>query len=275
MLISADELHQRLADPELVIFDCRFKLSDPDWGQEMYSRSHIPGAYYFDLERDLSSPPHDHGGRHPLPDLEVFANKLGQAGVTRTSTVVVYDSGEGMATRAWWLTRYVGVEDVLVLDGGFQAWLDGGYACSIQAPQRVDHDYDAHVESAWTADVDDVRRIVSGDTQAVLIDARDYARYAGEIEPIDKAAGHIPGAVNYPWQKGLAEDGKWKPDFQQTQRFKEVLSEKLPIVVYCGSGVTACADIFALKLAGAEDVRLYTGSWSDWISYKDNPIKKS
>lgn len=275
MLIEVDELHQRLVESELVIFDCRFRLSDPNWGQEMYRKSHIPGAYYFDLERDLSQPAHEHGGRHPLPDLEVFANKLGQAGVTPTSTVVVYDSGEGMATRAWWLAKYVGIEDVLVLDGGYQAWLDAGYACSQQVPKKIDLDYDANVQSGWVVTMEDVRRIVEGETEAVLIDARAHARYAGEVEPIDAAAGHIPGAVNYPWQNGVTDDGTWKPDFQQQKRFREVLSEKLPIVVYCGSGVTACADIFALKLAGAKDVRLYTGSWSDWISHRENRISTS
>ncbi|EPZ44681.1 sulfurtransferase [Alicyclobacillus acidoterrestris] len=272
MLITADDLHQRLVEPELVIFDCRFRLSDPEWGQQMYAKSHIPGAYYFDLERDLSSALHEHGGRHPLPDPEVFANKLGQAGVTPTSTVVVYDSGEGMATRAWWLVRYVGVEEVYVLDGGYQAWLNAGFACSTQVPPKVDHDYDARVHPGWTVDVDDVRRIVTGDWDAVLVDARAHDRYTGEFEPIDSKAGHIPGAVNYPWQNGLTEDGRWKPEHIQLRRFSEVMSKGRPIVVYCGSGVTACADIFALKLAGAKDVRLYTGSWSDWISYPDNPI---
>ncbi|MFB5190301.1 sulfurtransferase [Alicyclobacillus fastidiosus] len=275
MLITADELHQRLADAELVILDCRFRLSDPEWGQHVYAKSHIPGAYYLDLERDLSSSVHEHGGRHPLPDPEVFANKLGQVGVTSTSTVVVYDSGEGMATRAWWLTRYVGIEDVLVLDGGYQAWLDGGFACSTQIPPRVDHDYDADVHLGWTVDVDDVRRIVSGEWDAILIDARAHDRYSGEVEPIDAKAGHIPGAVNYPWQNGLMENGRWKPDYIQHRRFGDVVSKKQPIVVYCGSGVTACADIFALKLAGAEDVRLYAGSWSDWITYRDNPVEKA
>lgn len=275
MLISVDELHQRLAETDLVIFDCRFKLSDDQWGQEMYQKSHIPGAYYFDLDRDLSSPKHEHGGRHPLPDVEVFANKLGHAGVTPLSTVVVYDSGEGMATRAWWLMKYVGVEDVLVLDGGFQAWVDGGYACSTQIPHKYDRDYDATEQHLWTVDVDDIRRIVRNESEGVLIDARAHARYAGEIEPVDKVAGHIPGAINYPWQNGLNEQGRWKSVQQQKERFREVLSENHPVVVYCGSGVTACADIFALKLAGAKDVRLYTGSWSDWISYEGNPVDRA
>lgn len=275
MLISADELHQRLAETELVIFDCRFKLSDPEWGQTMYQKSHIPGAYYFDLDRDLSSPPREHGGRHPLPDLEVFANKLGHAGVTSTSTVVVYDSGEGMATRAWWLVRYIGITDVLVLDGGYQTWLDADYACSTQVPHVFDRDYDPDIQHTWTVDANDVLRIVRGDTQAILIDARAHDRYSGEVEPIDKVAGHIPGAVNYPWQNGLTERGIWKSGQSQAKRFQEVLSENLSVVVYCGSGVTACADIFALKLAGAKEVRLYTGSWSDWVSYPNNPVERS
>lgn len=275
MLISADELHQRLIESDLIIFDCRFRLSDPEWGQGVYRKSHIPGAYYLDLDRDLASPVHEHGGRHPLPDLEVFANKVGQAGVTGASSIVVYDSGEGMATRAWWLLRYIGIEDVFVLDGGYPAWQDGGYACATQVPPKIDRDYDAEVQYGWTVDVDDVRRIVSGEMEAVLIDARSHERYTGEVEPIDKAAGHIPGAINYPWANGLQETGKWKPEYIQQKRFREILSAKQPIVVYCGSGVTACADIFALKLAGARDVRLYTGSWSDWISYAENRIAKS
>jgi thiosulfate/3-mercaptopyruvate sulfurtransferase len=189
--------------------------------------------------------------------------------------VVVYDSGEGMATRAWWLARYVGLDDVLVLDGGYQAWLDAGYPCSTQAPPLVDRDYDPDIQHGWVVDAQEVRRIVAGQADAILIDARAHDRYSGEVEPIDAVAGHIPGAVNYPWQNGLNEKGMWKAERMQKARFSEVLAEKLPIVVYCGSGVTACADIFALKLAGAKTVRLYAGSWSDWISYRENPVAKS
>lgn len=275
MLITADELHQRLMDPELVIFDCRFKLSDPDWGQNAYQKSHIPGAYFLDLDRDLSAPARDHGGRHPLPDPEVFANKLGQAGVTDRSVIVVYDSGEAMATRAWWLIRYIGIDEVYVLDGGYDAWSEAGYACSQQVPQKIDRDFDANVQPGMTVTMEDVRRVVDGEVEAILVDARANARYTGEVEPIDKVAGHIPGAVNYPWQNGLTEKGTWKPDYVQQKRFREMISEKRPIYVYCGSGVTACATIFALKLAGARDARLYPGSWSDWISYGENPVATS
>lgn len=263
-------------EPELVIFDCRFKLNDPDWGQTVYQKSHIPGAYYLDLERDLSAPAREHGGRHPLPDPEVFANKLGQAGVTDQSVVVVYDSGGGMAARAWWLARYIGIEEVYILDGGYQAWVEAGYACSCKVPEKVDRNLDASPQPGMTTvGMEDVRRIVDGEFPAVLVDARANDRYTGEVEPIDKVAGHIPGAVNYPWQNGLTDRGTWKPEYQQQKRFREIISEKLPIVVYCGSGVTACATIFALKMAGAKDVRLYPGSWSDWVSYPSNPVAKS
>jgi thiosulfate/3-mercaptopyruvate sulfurtransferase len=276
MLVSPEALHERMTEADdsangsLVIFDCRFHLGDPDWGRNQYIQSHIPRAHYLDLERDLSSQPGEHGGRHPLPDLHQLARRLGEAGVTRRSTVVVYDSGEGMATRAWWLIRYMGVEDVRVLDGDLRAWRDKGNATSAEVPDSVQSEFELEVQQGWTIAVDDVRRVVNGELDAVLIDARARDRYLGEVEPIDAVAGHIPGAVNAPWLEGVSEDGRWKAPADQRSRFADIAQTGKPIVVYCGSGVTACADIFALTLAGIDDVRLYPGSWSDWISYPDH-----
>ena len=273
-MITVKELHELLKqNADIVVFDCRFKLADKPWGEQQYLSGHIEHAQYLDLEKDLSSLRMEHGGRHPFPDTQEFVRKLGKAGVDKASTVVVYDSGEGMATRAWWLIRYFGHKDVRVLDGGLKAWIQEGYPLTTDKYAPAEKTFVPNIHTDWIVDYETVRYIALGNApQKRLIDARAAKRYLGEVEPMDKTPGHIPTAANAPWQEGINESGFWRAPDLQRKRFENLVSEKGDTIVYCGSGVTACADLFAMELAGIKGAKLYPGSWSDWISYPDSPV---
>ena len=264
----------RLYEPDLAIADCRFQPQDPDAGRKAYEESYIPGAIYLDLEKDLSSPAAEHGSRHPLPDPDAFAAKLGKLGITRKTRVVAYDDqGGAMASRLWWLLRYLGHEQVYVMDQGFTAWREAGYpVTSARPPIRVPAVYEADVQRHLLADVDEVRQ-ASRTGRALLIDSREPKRFTGAEEPIDHKAGHIPGASNWFWKDNLTADGRWKTAGELAERFASLPRDK-ELIVYCGSGVTACTNVLALNEAGFERVKLYAGSWSDWISYPENPVEK-
>lgn len=268
-LISMERLHEHLHDEHVVVIDCRFELTDESAGRRQYEESHIPGAVYFDLEKDLSGPKEAHGGRHPLPDVDEFAEKLGKAGVDETTNVVAYDDQNGsMAARLWWMLRYLGHDRVSVLDVPFSTWEKEDYPTSNEWPRPKRRTFVPHIRADMAADMKDVRRAVDrGDV--VLIDARAPERYRGEQEPMDPKAGHIPGAKNRFWKDNVAATGKWKSADELKERFRDLKDRD--VIVYCGSGVTATANALALKAAG-KDVKVYTGSWSDWSSYPDNPV---
>jgi thiosulfate/3-mercaptopyruvate sulfurtransferase len=261
--ISSSELHSRIADSQLAILDCRFSLMDINLGQQQYAAAHLPGAYYFDLNRVLSSPVGQHGGRHPLPDPQTLAAKFAAAGIELGKTqVVVYDEGLAFAARCWWLLRYLGHDAVRVLDGGFQGWRSAGYEVTDAVPPPKSGNFVPQVRSSWVVDRAAVQ---SRPEQSVLVDSREAERYRGEREPIDPIAGHIPGAMNYPWQDNLDAQGYLLPTAALQQRWAELQGAEA--IVYCGSGVTACANLLALEMAGISGAKLYAGSWSDWCSY--------
>lgn len=271
-IVSMKWVLARLYEQDLTIVDCRFQLNDPEAGRRAYAESYIPGAVYLDLEKDLSSPVEEHGGRHPLPDITTLAAKLGKLGIQCDTRVVAYDDqGGAMASRLWWLLTYMGHEHVYVMEQGFTAWREGGFPVTSATPAiRVPARYEPTLHPELLVDVDAVRE-ASRFGNATLIDSREPHRYQGLEEPIDKVAGHIPGAVNAFWKDSLAPDGRWLTPDQQSERFAALPKDK-PLIVYCGSGVTACPNVIALREAGFTDVRLYAGSWSDWISYEGNPI---
>ncbi len=271
-IVSMKWLLARLYEEELAIVDCRFLLSDADAGRRSYSEGYIPGAVYMDLERDQSAPVGEHGGRHPLPDVAELAAKLGRAGIDRNTRVVAYDDqGGAMASRLWWLLRYMGHDAVYVMDQGYSAWKAAGYPVTDAQPAiRVPKRYEPTVQEAMLADVDAVRA-ASSESSSVLVDSRETRRYLGLEEPIDKVAGHIPGAGNWFWKDNLDEQGRWRSAKQLEERFA-ALPKDAAIIVYCGSGVTACPNVLALEAAGYRNVKLYAGSWSDWISYSENPV---
>ncbi|MBV7508011.1 sulfurtransferase [Bacillus sp. sid0103] len=266
-------LWKSLNESHVRIVDCRFSLAEPEKGKQEYLQSHLPGAVFFDLERDLSSPKQSHGGRHPMPVLEEFIAKLEKAGIDENKLVVAYDQGEGAyAARFWWLLQYLGHENVYVLDGGFKGWVEAKYPVSTEIPVFEKTEFHFRIQSEILASIDEVKKVVEKrPISKILIDSREEKRYLGIEEPIDKKAGHIPGALNKPWMEGLNEN-RYKPVAKQKQRFVSLDPAK-EMIVYCGSGVTAAPNFLALREAGFEKVKLYVGSFSDWISYEDNKIE--
>ncbi|NJK52796.1 MAG: sulfurtransferase [Leptolyngbyaceae cyanobacterium SU_3_3] len=259
-VVSVDWLHEHLS--EVTIVDCRFDLMQPDLGRQQYALGHLPGAYYLDLNRDLSSPVGKHGGRHPLPEVMALAAKFSEMGITDSTQVVVYDNSRfAFAARLWWLLRFLGHDRVSVLDGGFAAWQMAGHRVTTVLPDRRPAAFVPRPQLDWIVDIAEVKA-KQNRSDVLLIDSREPERYRGEREPIDPIAGHIPGAVNYPWQAVtnaagfLIQDDRWSDARSSTE-----------ILVYCGSGVTACVNLLALEIAGIKTGRLYAGSWSDWCSY--------
>lgn len=266
-LITATELKNQLRNK--IIFDCRFRLDNEHYGLEQYRLGHVPGAYYLHLNRDLSSPVQSHGGRHPLPDLEQFAQILRNAGVNQHSSIVLYDDSRfAFAARAWWLMKHIGLTDIQLLDGGFKAWVEMGGALDRREPARKAGNVKVKLAGDDTVTYEQLK---TSPDDFTLIDSREKKRYLGEEEPIDPVAGHIPGALNYFWQETTDDQGFLKDKEFHKQRW-ESLASKNNLVVYCGSGVTACVNLLSLEIAGVE-AKLYPGSWSDWCSYMD-PIKK-
>jgi thiosulfate/3-mercaptopyruvate sulfurtransferase len=274
-LIDANALAAHLGDPEWVIVDCRFNLLDPSAGRAAYERAHLPGARYADLDRDLARSPLPTEGRHPLPDPTDLAAKLGGWGIGNDATVVAYDEGSGaIAARLWWLMRWLGHRNSLVLDGGFAAWEAAGQPLETVRP----HWQPAHFVPRQVRQQDVVTSSAIAAAQnagALVVDARAAARYRGEQEPIDPVAGHLPGALNRPFSNNVTAEGRFRPAADLERELRELLGERDPqqLVAMCGSGVTACHLLLAMAVAGLEGGRLYAGSWSEWIRDPARPIR--
>jgi thiosulfate/3-mercaptopyruvate sulfurtransferase len=255
-----------------VLVDTRLAQTGPT-GRERYGTGHLPGATYFDIDDDLAAPPGP-CGRHPLPDRDSFVAAVRRAGVSRGSTVVVYDVGPGTAAaRLWWLLRDHGHDDVLVLDGGLAAWTVSGRPVSTEAVVPVPGDWSGEPGHLPVVGADDVEALAR---YGVLIDVRAAERFRGEHEPIDPVAGHVPGAVNAPLTGNTDASGRFLPDVELRQRFAAVgVHGGAPVAAYCGSGVTATQTLLALRLAGFGDAALYPGSWSGWITDPSRPVATS
>ncbi|WP_010677360.1 sulfurtransferase [Bacillus timonensis] len=274
-VVNKDWLVEQLQTKEVIIVDCRFALGNPTQGERLYQEGHIPGAFYFDLEKQLSALVAKHGGRHPLPDLEQFKHEIEKVGINHSKVVVAYDGGEGQyASRFWWLLTYIGHDKAYVLNEGFKGWVEAGYPITKEIPKVVDSvSFKVNIRKEMLASYEEVKEIVDLKKKSpILLDSRDESRYLGEVEPIDRIAGHIPGAINKNWVEGL-EQGTFKNKEEQKKRFAD-LNEEDEIIVYCGSGVTATPNYIALKMAGFKNVKLYAGSYSDWVSYEENPVAK-
>jgi thiosulfate/3-mercaptopyruvate sulfurtransferase len=266
-------LLENLHHENVRVIDCRFSLADPLKGKKDYLQGHIPGAVYFDLEQDLSGTIGEHGGRHPLPNIDDLIRKVENAGIDNDKTVIAYDQGEGaFAARFWWLLQYMGHNKVYVLDGGFKNWLEANSPVTVGIPVFKKAEFRLILRSELLATFEEVKEAVETQNQ-VLVDSREEKRYLGLEEPIDKKAGHIPGAINKPWMEGV-KSGHYLPVPEQLQRFSDLDSNQ-SIIVYCGSGVTAVPNFLALTEAGFQKVKLYVGSFSDWISYEENKIESS
>lgn len=268
ILISPQELAAELGSADLVIVDCRFDLLQPGAGLEAWQAGHIKGAFYADLDNDLAAPVTADSGRHPLPDPETFAGLLGAWGILPSTRVVAYDdAGGAIAARLWWLLGWAGHTHAMLLDGGFSAWQAEGLPVDQSVPALQQGIYPISPGSLPIMTTDEVQ--IAGEAgQLTLIDARDSRRFAGEVEPIDTRAGHVPGAVNRPFQANLDAAGRFLPVPQLRDEFAALLNSagQKNVACMCGSGVTACHHLFAMQLAGLKpQASLYVGSWSEWI----------
>lgn len=273
-LVAVDTLAAQLRDSRWLIVDCRFDLAQPAAGEAAYRAGHIPGAVYAHLDRDLSSPIAPATGRHPLPDPERFAQTLSGWGVGADTQVIAYDADNGMyASRLWWLLRWVGHRAVAVLDGGLKAWTAAGHPISTEIPARQRTQFQARPDRELWLDADQVQaRVQQADWR--LLDARAPERFLGNVEPLDKVAGHVPGARNHPFSTNLTSEGRFGAPEELRRRYEQSQAgvRDDQTIVMCGSGVTACHLLLAMEVAGKPGARLYAGSWSEWIRDAKRPV---
>lgn len=277
-LIQAETLAKQLDNDHLIIFDCRFALDNPHYGKEAYQQGHIPRAIFLDLEKDLSTPViKGVTSRHPLPDPVQLAKKLAQLGLNNDSQVVIYDDGNTpFASKMWWTLVWLGKRDnVFLLDGGFKAWQQADYSINTETPQHPPGDFTGHADNKLVINASELQQKLT-DPELTLLDARTLPRFRGEVEPLDPVAGHIPGASCADFTANLDSQGYFLPISELQARFQQLINNK-PLTkafAYCGSGVSACHNLFALCLAGYPLLPLYAGSWSEWITDPNRPISK-
>ena len=272
-IVNSSWLKDNLNNEKLVIVDTRFNLMDKEYGKRSYESSHIKSAVRIDIETQLSSEVKEHGGRHPLPSIEELKETFENIGISNDSIVVAYDEGDlSGPSRLWWILKYLGHEKVYVLDGGINEFIKIGGEVSNDVPAIVKGSFNVNINECMKVDMEYVRNSIDREN-IVIIDSRENVRYIGEFEPVDKKCGHIPSALNFFWMDILDKnEGKMtlksKTDlerhFEELNKFEEV-------IVYCGSGITACPNSLALTEVGIKH-KVYTGSFSDWISYDDNKI---
>jgi len=275
-LIDTATAAAHIDDPQWAIVDCRFALDDPAFGERAYLAAHIPGAVYADLNRDLAGALTGRNGRHPLPNPAEFSATLSRLGIGRGVQVVAYGQQSDMfSARLWWMLRWVGHDDVAVLDGGFDRWMRDGRPVRSGREHRPAREFIAAVRPEMIVGPEEVARI-AGRSDWLLLDARAPERYRGEIEPIDKAPGHIPGAVNFHYKATLDDSGMFV-DATALRAGLGRTAEGTPagrIICYCGSGVSACHNLLALEHIGVTGAKLYPGSWSEWSSDPSRPVEK-
>ena len=266
-LISADDLAVLVDHGEAKVADTRWYLAEPERGLAAYRQGHIPGAVYVHLEEVLSAP---HGpGRHPLPRRDDFASAMGALGFGDDDLVVAYDDrGGAIAARMWWMLRHIGHPQVMVLDGGLPAWIAAGHPVTADEPEVTQATMTVGESLTRTIDREDLAESLG---EVTVVDARSMARYRGDEEPIDPVAGHIPTAVNVPYEENVDTEGLFLPRRMLSARYRSVGARGPDTVVYCGSGVTACHDALAMVVAGLDEPILYPGSWSDWVA-NDMPV---
>ncbi len=281
MLITTQELLHGINRPDIIIFDCRFALPgtafDPTEGKRKYDQGHIPGAFYIDLEHDLSGRQTSHSGRHPLPGAKQFLDRMQKYGVEPAKQVIAYDDTANVfAARLWWMLRYwLGHARISLLDGGFDAWSAEHLAVTSDVTTPTSTQYRYQTNPTYIKSTPDIQTLLQRAGVEILVDARAHDRFTGEAENVDPVAGHIPGAINVPCMGNVNQQKKFLPVNQLRARFADIVAtagETARIAHYCGSGVTACHNIFAMELAGFSGTRLYPGSWSEWIHDNNNPV---
>lgn len=274
-LVDVATLKAHLDDPSWLVVDVRHQLADTGYGERAYAAGHIPGAVFLHCDRDLSGPMTGCNGRHPLPEPETLAGRLGEIGVGATTQVVVYDDAQGMiAGRLWWLLRWLGHDAVALLDGGLQAWQAAGGTLTDVVPTPVPRVFVARPQNTLVKADYVLERIETPHMH--LVDARSADRFRGENETIDPVGGYIPGAVNRFFKDNLRPDGRFKPAAELRAEWLAVLAGALPdqVVHQCGSGVSACLNMVAMEIAGLPGSRLYAGSWSEWCADPGRPVER-
>ncbi|EQB86714.1 thiosulfate/3-mercaptopyruvate sulfurtransferase [Clostridium punense] len=269
-IVDINWLKEHIKDESLVIIDCRFSLQDPTYGEKAYQEAHIPKAASVNLDKDLAGEKREHGGRHPLPNIKEFVSFMESLGVSNHSKVLIYDDGDLAApSRLWWMLKYIGLDTIYILEGGINAWLSsGGEVTKEEYRGKEPGKIEVNLREEMQCPMEYVKANLNNE-DIVIIDSRARERYLGLVEPMDKKAGHIPGAKNYDWTLNF-KDGKVRPIEELRERFDKVNDYK-EVIVHCGSGVTGCANVLFLEEVGISS-KLYVGSWSDWSSYDENPI---
>jgi thiosulfate/3-mercaptopyruvate sulfurtransferase len=276
-LVSTADLAAHLDNPDWVIIDVRYSLTDHDYGVRRYLDAHIPGAVYANLGSDLSSPQiPGRTGRHPLPSVETITATLSQLGVDARTQVVVYDDNSGVyAGRLWWMLRWLGHDAVAVLDGDWRAWQREGRPFRTGVETRKPRTFVAHLRPELVVTAEEIEARLH-DPSLRLYDARGADRFRGENETLDAVCGHIPGARSAPYAGNLDADGRMLPSAELRARYTELLGDTPSgeAIFYCGSGVSVAHDALALQHAGLDLPRVYVGSWSDWISNGQRPVER-
>ena len=274
MLINTASLAKNLHNPAWVCFDCRHDLFDLAKGERQYREGHIPGAHFANVDTDLSGDKTGRNGRHPLPSPVAFTAFLARHGVSNASTIVAYDDvGGQFASRLWWMARWIGLTSVSLLDGGITKWLAEGRALSTEVPVPVPARLRGRADPLMLWSAADVFAHID-DARVSLIDARAAERYRGETEPIDPVAGHIPNALNRFYKSNLNADLTFREAGEIRDEFAALTNHQQAdqVVHYCGSGVTACANVFAMEYAGLPGSKLFAGSWSEWVAEPKHPV---
>jgi thiosulfate/3-mercaptopyruvate sulfurtransferase len=275
-LIDTRTLAAHLDDERFRVVDCRFRLDDVGWGEREYLAGHVPHAVYAHLDRDLSGPKTGTNGRHPLPDVRAFQAVASRLGIGPGIQVVAYDQDSGMfASRLWWLLRWLGHDAVAVLDGGFAKWTREQRPTRSGAESHRPREFEAVARPELVVSLEDITAWFRNPAWR-LLDARAPERYRGETEPLDRVAGHIPGAGNHFFRLNVNEEGVFQPPDTLRERLEQALEGTPPdhTICYCGSGVTACHNLLALEHAGLRGAKLYPGSWSEWSSDPNRPVER-
>lgn len=273
-IISTEDLQQNLDQENWFVFDCRYLLKEPEGGLTKFRKGHIPGAQYADMDKDLSSPMSQTSGRHPLPDADSFVQRLCAWGVQNDSQVVCYDDLSGaFAARMWWLLNWVGHGRVAVLDGGIKKWTIEGRPLETETRDRPHSSFAGEADAAMWVDIEFVQRQLQRQ-EIRLLDARSTERFTGKDQKTDPVPGHVPGAISYPFAGNLGQEKVFLPADELSRRYVPMFSECQPeqVINMCGSGVTACHNILATRIAGLPWTRLYVGSWSEWIKDPARPV---